>query len=387
MKRVILLGSTGSIGTQAVNVASARDDVEIVALAALRNGELLLDQARLLGVKVAALGDSGAAGRSRPFFDDAGVELLTGPEGVLELVDRVECDIVLNSIVGSAGLEPTLAALRRGGTLALANKESLVAGGELVMETARESGALIVPVDSEHSAVFQCLLGEDPADVARIVLTASGGPFRGRSARSLAGVTALEALEHPTWSMGPKVTIDSATLMNKGLEVLEAHHLFAVPLERIDVLVHPQSVVHSMVEMVDGSVLAHLGVPDMRIPIQYAMTYPRRASSPTESLSLAGYGSLTFEEADRETFPALDLAYEAGRAGGTVPAAMNAANEEAVAAFLAGRIGFADVTGVIRAAVEGHEKLEAGSLEEIREAESQARRLARAAVAGRGRRA
>lgn len=387
MKRVILLGSTGSIGTQAVEVARARDDIEIVALSAFRNGELLLDQARLLGVRDAALGDRGAADRFRPLFEGAGVELLAGREGVLELLDRVECDIVLNSIVGSAGLEPTLAALRGGRTLALANKESLVAGGELVMKKAGESGALIVPVDSEHSAVFQCLLGESPDDVARIVLTASGGPFRGRSAGSLAGVTASEALAHPTWNMGPKVTIDSATLMNKGLEVLEAHHLFGVPLQRIDVLVHPQSVVHSMVEMVDGSVLAHLGVPDMRIPIQYAMTYPRRAAGPAESLSLAGYGSLTFEEVDRKTFPALDLAYEAGRAGGTVPAAMNAANEEAVAAFLDGRITFADITGVILDAVEGHERLEVKSMEEIRVAESQARRLAGVAVAGRGRRA
>ncbi|MHB8895510.1 MAG: 1-deoxy-D-xylulose-5-phosphate reductoisomerase [Candidatus Geothermincolia bacterium] len=383
MKRVALLGSTGSIGTQAVEVARNLPDIDITALAAHSNGELLAEQARLLGVKKAALGDPAAAARFSDAFKDLGVELLAGPQGVVDMVRAGEHDLVLNAIVGSAGLEPTLETLRAGTALALANKESLVAGGDLVMRTARESGSAILPVDSEHSAVFQCLRGEDAAGLRRIILTASGGPFRGRTKESLAGVTVEEALSHPTWNMGPKVTIDSATLMNKGLEVLEAHHLFEVPMERIDVVVHPQSVVHSMVEMIDGSVLAHLGVPDMRIPIQYALTYPERLEGPADFLSLTGYGTLTFEDADSGRFPALRLAYEAGSMGGTVPAAMNAANEEAVAAFLAGRIRFTDIAGIIETVMERHEALQGATLEEIREAESQARRLASGEIANR----
>lgn len=381
MKRLALLGSTGSIGTQAVEVVLGLGDVEVTALSAHTSGELLAEQARLLGVKVAALSDPEAAGAHQEAFRSSGVELFAGPHGVLELLDSADHDLVLNSIVGSAGLEPTLKVVSAGQTLALANKESLVAGGALVMEAARASGASVIPVDSEHSAIFQCLLGEEPAGVRRIVLTASGGPFRGRDAASLKGVSVAEALAHPTWNMGPKVTIDSATLMNKGLEVLEAHHLFGVPLDRIEVLVHPQSVIHSMVEMVDGSVLAHLGVPDMRIPIQYAMTYPDREKSPADFLSLSDYGSLTFEEVDRAAFPALRLAYEAGESGGTVPAAMNAANEEAVAAFLSGRIAFTDMADVIRAVMERHERLDGSDLGQIREAEAEARRIAREEIA------
>jgi len=377
LRTVALLGSTGSIGTQAVEVAKGLDSVGVCALAAATNGELMARQAKELGVKLAALSDPVAARKHAPLFDSIGVKLLAGPEGVREIAASVECDLVLNAIVGSAGLDATLAVLERGVDLALANKESLVAGGKLVTETARASGASIVPVDSEHSAIYQCLLGEDANDLRRIILTASGGPFRERPADSMKDVTVAETLAHPTWNMGPKVTVDSATLMNKGLEVIEAHHLFAVDMDRIDVLIHPQSVVHSMVEMVDGSVLAHLGVPDMRIPVQYAMTRPRRAPSPAESLLLASYGELTFFEVDADRWPALGLACEAARRGGTCPAAMNAANEEAVAAFLAGRIGFTAISEVVAEAVERHQRLEGSTLEEIREAEARARSLAR----------
>jgi len=376
VKRVALLGSTGSIGTQAIEVAQHLDNVEITALAAATNGELMAEQARLLGVRRAALSDRDAAAKFAPVFEDIGVELLAGPEGVVELVTDGEHDLVLNAIVGSAGLEPTLETLRSGTTLALANKESLVAGGTLVMSTASSAGADIIPVDSEHSAIFQCMLGEDKASIGRVILTASGGPFRDRTPEQLASVTVKQALAHPTWNMGPKVTIDSATLMNKGLEVLEAHHLFGMEMERIDVIVHPQSVVHSMVEMVDGSVLAHLGVPDMRIPVQYAMTYPARMKSPAAFLSLADYGNLSFEDVDHASFPALRLAYEAGSSGGTCPAAMNAANEEAVRAFLSGRIGFTEIATVVGRVLERHDALEGISLGEIREAEEQARRHA-----------
>lgn len=376
MKAIAILGSTGSIGTQAIEVVSGLASVSVVALTARSNGELLAAQARITGAKKAALSDPDAAARFAETFERLGVKLYAGQEGLLELAGSGEYDLVLNSIVGSAGLAPTLAVLEKGTPLALANKESLVAGGNLVMDAARRNGVEIIPVDSEHSAIFQCLAGEDPAGLGRIILTASGGPFREAPA-DLSDVTAADALAHPTWSMGPKVTIDSATLMNKGLEVLEAHHLFSVRLDAVDVIVHPQSVVHSMVEMVDGSMLAHLGVPDMRIPIQYALTYPERAACPARYLSLAECGSLTFAEVDRKRFPCLDIAYEAGRKGGTYPAAMSAANEEAVAAFLSGRIGFTGIAPVVEKVVEGHEPLPASGLEEIVEAEDRARAAAR----------
>jgi 1-deoxy-D-xylulose-5-phosphate reductoisomerase len=304
-----------------------------------------------------------------------GVRLLSGPEGVLELVRSSDFDLVLNSIVGSAGLRPTVEVLERGTALALANKESLVAGGRLVMEAARKSGAPLIPVDSEHSAIFQCLAGENPSGVRRLILTASGGPFR-RKPEYLDGVTVEDALAHPTWSMGPKVTIDSATLMNKGLEVLEAHHLFGVAIEDVDVVIHPQSIVHSLVEMIDGAMLAHLGVPDMRIPVQYSLTYPDRAACPAEHLILTECGDLTFEAVDQKRFPCLRLAREAGLEGATYPAAMNAANEEAVAAFLARRIKFTGIPAVVEGVLECHEPLAGDDLEELAEAESAARKLA-----------
>lgn len=355
-------------------------DVQVQELSASTNGELLLEQAKALGARRAALSDREAAARYARDFAEAGVELLSGPEGVVEVAGS-GCDIVLNAIVGSAGLEPTLAALSHGKVLALANKESLVGAGDLVRRAASATGARIVPVDSEHSAIFQCLRGEEAGDLERIVLTASGGAFRDRSMESLGDVTPAEALAHPTWRMGPKVTIDSATLMNKGLEVIEAHHLFDVGYDRIGVLLHAQSVVHSMVEMVDGSVLAHLGVPDMRIPIQYALTWPSRLPSRAARLSLSELGRLTFEEVDLERWPALSMAYEAGRLGGSYPAVMNAANEEAVKAFIDGRISFTAITRAVGEVLESQEPLPSGTLEEIREAEASARDAAAGAIA------
>lgn len=379
MKTVAILGSTGSIGTQAIEVARELEDIQIQELSAATNGDLLLEQAKAVGAWRVALSDREAAERLAPEFKRADIELVSGPEGIVEVAGS-GCDIVLNAIVGSAGLEPTLAALSGGKVLALANKESLVAGGRLVKRAAMDSGATIIPVDSEHSAIFQCLKGEEPKDLRRIVLTASGGAFRERSFESLGSVTLAEALAHPNWDMGPKVTIDSATLMNKGLEVIEAHHLFDAWYDRIDVLLHPQSVVHSMVEMVDGTVLAHMGVPDMRIPVQYAFTWPGRMPSPTEPLSLAAYGELTFAEVDMARWPALRMAYEAGESGGTCPAAMNAANEEAVKAFIEGRVSFTDITRVVAEVLESHEPLDGARLEEVREAESSARRAAAQAI-------
>lgn len=378
MRSIAVLGSTGSIGTQAVEVAERLPGrLRVTALSAHQSGEMLARQARALGVVRACLTDLEAARSFQGLFADIGVELHEGPHGLVELIKAEPYDIVLNSVVGSAGLEPTCAALESGITLALANKESLVAGGRLVMSTAEASGARIIPVDSEHSAIYQCLAGEDPSSVRRIILTASGGPFRMTSAEDLERVTVVDTLAHPTWSMGRKVTVDSATLMNKGLEVLEAHHLFSVDIDSVDVIVHPQSIVHSMVEMVDGSVLAQLGEPDMRVPIQYALTYPDRFSSPASFLSLAERGDLTFEEVDRVRFPCLGLACEAGRMGATYAAALNAANEEAVSAFLGRRIRFTGIPAVVGRVLEGHRPLPGDTLEEIKSAEEDARRMAR----------
>jgi 1-deoxy-D-xylulose-5-phosphate reductoisomerase len=375
LKEIAILGSTGSIGTQAIEVASKLKSVSVTALCAHSNGGLLAWQAQEVGASRVALNDRAAAQRFAGDFKELGVELLSGPEGVRELIRMAHYDLVLNAIVGSAGLSPTLTVLDGGVTLVLANKESLVAGGKLVMDAARQKGVEIVPVDSEHSAVFQCLKGEEKADVRKIILTGSGGPFR-EGPDDLSGVGVNEALAHPTWSMGPKVTIDSATLMNKGLEVREAHHLFSMDLDQIEVVIHPQSIIHSMVEMKDGSLLAHLGVPDMRIPIQYSLTYPERAGCPASYLSLTEYDELTFAQVDRKRFPCLDLAYEAGRKGATFPAAMNAANEEAVAAFLQKRLKFTGISAVVEKVMEDHEPMPGDNLEEIVEAEESAREAA-----------
>jgi 1-deoxy-D-xylulose-5-phosphate reductoisomerase len=347
---VIILGSTGSIGTQALDVVERSSELEVVGLSASSSAEQLLEQARRFGVKRVALADEAAAARAAELWTDG--EVLAGAEGLMELITDTDCDLVLNGLVGSAGLGPTVAALGEGIDLALANKESLVVGGELVIALAEATGARIIPVDSEHSALHQLIASEKPGTVDRLILTASGGPFRGRAASELAGVTVDEALAHPTWEMGGKITIDSATLMNKGLELIEAHHLFGFGYELIDVVVHPQSIIHSLIQLNDGAALAHMGYPDMRVPISYALHWPERADVPVKPLDLAELGQLTFEEPDLEAFPCLRLAREAGVAGGTAPCVLNAANEVAVGAFLDGQLGFTGIAEVIERALD-----------------------------------
>ncbi|HVW48378.1 MAG TPA: 1-deoxy-D-xylulose-5-phosphate reductoisomerase [Solirubrobacterales bacterium] len=348
MRNVLILGSTGSIGTQALEVISASPDLRAVGLAAGRGWEATVAQAREHGVEVIALADRDAAARAAADWGDGRV--LAGEEGVRDLIAATGPDLVLNGIVGAAGLASTVVALSAGIDVALANKESLVLGGELVMALAEATGAQLLPVDSEHSALHQLIRREAPGTVERLVVTASGGPFRGR--HDLGDVSVADALAHPTWKMGGRITIDSATLMNKGFEVIEAHHLFGVPYERIDVVVHPQSVVHSLISLNDGSTLAHLGYPDMRVPISYALHHPERAPVDLPRLDLAAVGSLTFEEPDPETFACLRLALEAGAAGGTAPTVLNAADEVAVAAFLDGRIPFTGIAAVIERTLE-----------------------------------
>ena len=374
MRPVVVLGATGSIGRQTIEVVD-RLGFPVAGLAARRAGD---DLARLAdhypGATVVAT-EPDPAGHER-FRDRYGRRYTPGRTALVELARRPG-SIVVNGVVGSAGLEASIAALEAGNRLALANKESLVVGGELVMEAARHGE--MVPVDSEHSALYQCMVGERLPEVSRLVLTASGGPFRGLDRGQLERVGVDEALAHPTWNMGPRITIDSATLVNKGLEVIEAHYLFGLDLDRVDVVVHPQSIVHSLVEFVDGSLKAHLGATDMRIPIQYALTDPERAPGPPIEFDLTRK-ALTFEPVDRDAFPALDLAYAAGRTGGTVPAAFNAADEVAVAAFLERRIGFLDIPAVIAEVLDGHEAEEATSIEVVVGADRAARRAAGAAV-------
>jgi 1-deoxy-D-xylulose-5-phosphate reductoisomerase len=372
-RRLLILGSTGSIGVQALDVVSRAPDLEVVGLSAARSWEPLVAQADALGVPRIALGDPGAAALAREAF--AG-EVLEGAEGLIELVVSSGADLVLNALVGSAGLGPTVATLGEGIDLALANKESLVVGGELVMTLAEATGARILPVDSEHSALHQLVAGERPGSVDRLVLTASGGPFRGRSRADLEGVSVEDALRHPTWDMGGKITIDSATLMNKGLEVIEAHHLFGTPYEQIGVVVHPQSIVHSYVLLCDGAALAHLGHPDMRVPIAYALHWPERVDVPVRPLDLAELGALTFEPVDTDAFPCLRIAREAALAGGTAPCVLNAANEVAVHAFLAGRNGFLDIPRVIEATLERLPARGVHSFEILYDADREARAVA-----------
>ena len=347
MKRVAVLGSTGSIGTQALEIINGRDDLEAVALSVGNNWQEAVVQARGCGAGYIAVRDEDAARQAADIFDGT---VLAGNAASRELIAACEPDLVLNGIVGAAGLGPTIAALTAGIDVALANKESLVVGGDLVTELSRATGAKLLPVDSEHSAIFQLLDGEAPEAVDRIVLTASGGPFRGRS--DLGGITVEQALDHPTWAMGGRITIDSATLMNKGFEMIEAHLLFDVPYERISVVVHPQSIVHSLIDLKDGATLAHLGYPDMRVPIGFALGYPARLDLPVERLDLASVGSLDFEEPDPETFRCLALAREAGIKGGISPCVLNAADEVAVAAFLEGRIEFTGIPEVIEKALD-----------------------------------
>jgi 1-deoxy-D-xylulose-5-phosphate reductoisomerase len=349
-RRLLILGATGSIGTQALEILSASPELELVGLAAQRSWETLVAQAAEHGVARIALSDLDAAARAGESW--TGGEVLAGPEGLVSLVVESGADLVLNAMVGSAGLGPTVATLGEGIDLALANKESLVVGGELVMALGEATGAQIVPVDSEHSALHQLIGAERPGTIERLVLTASGGPFRGRTRPELEEVTVEEALRHPTWDMGGKITIDSATLMNKGLELIEAHHLFGVAYDRMDVVVHPQSVVHALVTLCDGAALAHLGHPDMRVPISYALHHPERRDVTMRRLDLTEVGALTFEPVDEDAFPSLRLAREAAVAGGTAPCVLNAANEVAVHAFLQGRLSFNGIPDVIAATLD-----------------------------------
>ncbi|MFM8561809.1 MAG: 1-deoxy-D-xylulose-5-phosphate reductoisomerase [Solirubrobacterales bacterium] len=380
-RRIVVLGSTGSIGVQALEVAAEAPGVEVVGLSAASSWEPLVAQARATGARRIALADPAAAQRARSEWDG---EVLEGPEGLVELIASSGADMVLNALVGSAGLAPTVTTLAEGIDLALANKESLVVGGELVMSLAEGSGARLVPVDSEHSAIAQLVeaeQGQRPGSIERIVLTASGGPFRGRSRDELEQVTVEEALRHPTWEMGGKITIDSATLFNKGLELIEAHHLFTMPYERIDVVVHPQSIVHSCVTLSDGALLAHLGHPDMKVPIAYALLSPDRSLPGHRPLDLAEVRRLDFEPVDEEAFPALSIAREAGMAGGTAPAVMNAANEIAVAAFLDGRLPFSGITSLVASVLDEVESGPASSFDALVDADRQARTAAERLVA------
>jgi 1-deoxy-D-xylulose-5-phosphate reductoisomerase len=374
MKRLAILGSTGSIGTHTLDVvASHPDQFEVTALAAGTNVDLLQQQVgRFRPRFVAVAGEAAARTLARRLGSD-GVEVAWGTDAVCRAGADTGADMVVSAIVGGAGLVPTMAALRAGKALALANKETLVMAGELVTAEARALGIRILPVDSEHSAVFQCLENQDASTIRRLVLTASGGPFRTRPLEAFATITPEDALRHPTWAMGKKITIDSATLVNKGLEVIEAQWLFGLPVDRVDVIVHPQSVIHSMVEYVDGSVLAQLGVPDMRLPIQYALTYPARCACPAARLSLEDVGGLTFEAVDRRKFPCLDLAYEAARGGGSWPAVLNAANEVAVQWFLDRRVGFDEIPTIIRKALDAHPHQAIRSVEDVLEVDRKVR--------------
>jgi 1-deoxy-D-xylulose-5-phosphate reductoisomerase len=375
MRNVLILGSTGSIGTQALEVISASPELRVVGMAAGRSWETTVAQAREHGVEVIALADRDAAARAGEAWEG---RVLAGEEGVRELIGATEPDLVLNGIVGAAGLASTVVALTAGIDVALANKESLVLGGELVMALAEATGAQLLPVDSEHSALHQLIRRETPGTVDRLTVTASGGPFRGRT--DLGDVSVADALAHPTWKMGGRITIDSATLMNKGFEVIEAHHFFGLPYERIDVVVHPQSLVHSLISLNDGSTIAHLGYPDMRVPISYALHYPERMPVDVPKLDLAAVGSLTFEEPDPETFACLRLALEAGAAGGTAPTVLNAADEVAVAAFLEGRIPFIGIAAVIERTLEELPARPVTHFEDLFATDAEARERAAAGV-------
>jgi 1-deoxy-D-xylulose-5-phosphate reductoisomerase len=371
---VALLGSTGSIGTQTLDVVRADPGrYAIVALGAGSSVDQLAEQAAEFRPAVVGIADASLADELRDRLP-AGTEVVAGPSALADLAPAAE--VVVNGVVGFAGLGVTMAALRAGRRLALANKESLIAGGPIVQGARRTPGAEIVPVDSEHCALHQCLRSGRPAEVARLVLTASGGPFRGRTAAELAGVTIDDALAHPTWSMGPKITVDSSTLMNKGLEVIEAHELFGTPYDRIEVVVHPQSIVHSMVEFTDGATIAQLSAPDMCLPIAYALAHPHRSRVPFGRIDWATVGRLDFEPPDREAFPCLDLAFEAGRTGGSAPAWLNAANEVAVESFLAGRIRWVDIAEVVREALDLHDGTVLTDVESVTDVDGRARALA-----------
>lgn len=376
-RTISILGSTGSIGTQTLDVVRRHAErFRVVGLSARNNVAQLAAQVFEFRPRMVAVGDARAAEELAALCAGCRAEIVVGPAGYEQVATLAEACTVVVAMVGSGGLRPCFAAIRAGKDVALANKEALVMAGDAMMKAAAEHGVSILPIDSEHSAIWQCLRGGNGREVRRIVLTASGGPFRGWSRARMARVTVQEALNHPTWAMGGKITIDSATLMNKGLEVIEAHHLFGLPPERIEVVIHPQSIIHSLVEFVDGSVIAQLGLPDMRVPIQYALSYPERLPRDEPPLDLVRLGSLTFEAPDLERFPCLRLACEALARGGTAPAALSVANEVAVQAFLQGGLGFGEIAGVIAGAVASHRYIAAPTLEQVLETESETRRLA-----------
>ncbi len=375
MKKIVILGSTGSIGTQTLEIVREQKDIEVTALAAGANAALLEEQIREFSPKLAALWEEGAAASLRERVKDLPVKVVSGMEGLLEIATMPEAEILVTAIVGMLGIRPTIAAIEAGKAIALANKETLVTAGHLIMPLAEEKHVPILPVDSEHSAIFQSLHGERGNKISKILLTASGGPFRGKKRAELERVRPEDALKHPNWSMGRKITIDSATMVNKGLEVMEAKWLFGVGLERIQVVVHPQSVIHSMVEYEDGAVIAQLGTPDMRLPIQYALYYPERRSLSGKRLDFFQLQSLTFEEPDLETFWGLKLAFEAMGRGGNIPTAYNAANEMAVSLFLEGKIQFLEIPELIQLCMEECSYVQRPTVEEILRTEAEAYEL------------
>ena len=382
MKNISILGSTGSIGQSTLAVVEKFPDrFKVVALAAGNNIELLETQVRRFRPSLVSVVSEASAAALKQRCNGLGVSVLSGVEGMIQVAAAGAADITVSSIVGTAGLVPTMAAIRAGKIIALANKEVLVTAGELVMKECRERGVKLLPVDSEHSAIFQCLHAGKSSDIRKLILTASGGPFRNHTKKDLAAVTLAQALKHPNWSMGKKITIDSATLMNKGLEVIEARWLFDMEPERIKVLVHPQSIIHSMVEYADGAVVAQLGMPDMKGPIAYALSYPERLDNVSPALDLASVGTLTFEEPDMERFPCLAFAFAALKAGGTMPAVLSAANEVAVRHFLDEKIGYGDIARVIRATMDVHTSSPVRTVEDALKADLWARQEAERVIA------
>lgn len=371
MKKITILGSTGSIGTQTLEVARTNQDIEVTALAAGRNITLLEQQLREFRPKLAAVWDEEDAKTLRTAVKDLDVRVLSGMDGLIEVCTEPSAEIVVTAIVGMIGIRPTIAAMEAGKDIALANKETLVTAGHIIMPLAERTGVKILPVDSEHSAIFQCLNGETHNKIHKILLTASGGPFRGRTRQQMMDIQVEDALKHPNWTMGRKITIDSSTMVNKGLEVMEAKWLFGVSMDLVQVVVQPQSVIHSMVEFEDGAVIAQLGTPDMKLPIQYALYYPERRFLPGERLDFTKHGQITFEAPDYENFRGLALAREAGKRGGSLPTVFNAANELAVAAFLDRKIGYLAITDMIEAAMGQHQVIENPSVEEILDTEQE----------------
>ena len=381
VKCVSILGSTGSIGRQSLDIISRMDCVHVAALTAGTNVERMAEQCRQFRPELAVMATRAAAEELKARLSDLDIRVSFGETGLEEAATLDGVDCVITAVVGMVGLKPTLAAIRAGKRIGLANKETLVCAGELVMEQAQKYGAQIVPVDSEHSAIFQCLMGShSPAEVEKIILTCSGGPFFGKKKEELTFMTKADALRHPNWKMGPKITVDCATLMNKGLEVIEAMRLYHLPVEKVEVVIHRQSIIHSMVEFCDGAVMAQMGTPDMRLPIQLALTYPQRMTCPVEKLNLLSCGDLTFHKPDLEAFPCLALAMDCAKRGGNICAAMNGANEEAVALFLADRIGFYDIFDLVSGAVAATEYIAAPTLEQILDTDRLARQFVREKV-------